>query len=53
MITGLIKKDFSEDGIIDPTIWFSDAEQAKPKILFVLKETNQLKKTVQALWRGV
>jgi len=38
--TGLIKKDFSEDGIIDPTIWFSDAEQAKPKILFVLKETN-------------
>lgn len=38
--TGLSKENFSEDGIIDPTIWFSEEEEAKPKILFVLKETN-------------
>lgn len=39
--TGLFVKDkkFSPDGIVNPDIWFSEAN--KTKILFVLKETNE------------
>ena len=50
--TGLTKDKFSEDGIVDPALWFSESEQAKPKILFVLKETNSQCNLPDFLRRG-
>lgn len=32
------EKQFIEDGIVNPEVWFSSLSQGQPKILFVLKE---------------
>lgn len=37
--TGLSDKNFSPDGIVNPDVWFDEAN--KPRILFALKETNK------------